>query len=245
MADGAVQIPNARPFDLIVESLEDIMVEARNYADGQAVESQAQADDVSRIIESLNKHAKALDEARVEEKRPLDDQINAIQARYGVWVADKKNKNPGKVWKAIDALKAALQPFLAKLDAEKREAERVAREAADKAARDAAEAMRAAAASNMAAREEAEAKVADAEAAERAAKAAASDKAHATGGTRAMGLRSVWKATVTDAHAAAGHYWRTNPEAFAAVLQKLADDDVRSGKRSGIPGVEITEARVL
>ena len=60
-----------------------------------------------------------------------------------------------------------------------------------------------------------------------------------------MGLRSVWRATVTDTQAAAAHYWRTNPDAFAVLLQKLADDDVRSGKRSGIPGVEIVEERVL
>jgi hypothetical protein len=60
-----------------------------------------------------------------------------------------------------------------------------------------------------------------------------------------MGLRTVWKATVTDARAAAAHYWQTNPDAFAALLQKLADDDVRAGKRSGVPGVEFVETRVL
>jgi hypothetical protein len=59
-----------------------------------------------------------------------------------------------------------------------------------------------------------------------------------------MGLRSVWKATLTDSHAAAAHYWRTNPDAFTALLQKLADDDVRSGKRT-IPGFDVVESRVL
>ena len=128
--------------------------------------------------------------------------------------------------------------------AEKREAERVAREAADKAAKDAADAMRAAAATDLQACEEAEALIADAEAAQKLAKAAAGDKAHATGGIRAMGLRSVWKATLTDSHAAATHFWRTNPDAFTGLLQKLADDDVRSGKRQ-VPGFDVTEARVL
>ena len=244
-AEPIHHLPNATPFDLIAESADDLLLEARNWADGQAIETQAQADDVSRLIEELRLIAKAADDARKDENKPHDDAKAAVQAKYGPLFADPKVKAPGKVFKAIDALKACLQPFLAKLDAEKREAERVAREAADKAARDAADAMRAAAANDLAAREDAEALVADAEAAQKLAKAAAGDKAHASGGSRAMGLRSVWKAVLPDQHAAAAHFWRTNPDAFTALLQKLADDDVRSGKRSGIPGVTITEARVL
>jgi len=244
MTAEPIQLRNSTPFDLIVESIEDLIGEARNYADGSPVETQGQADDVSRIIDGLNLNAKALDAERVVEKAPLDKQIAAIQDRYNIWIADRKNKTPGKVWKAVDALKASLQPYLAKLDAEKREAEVIARQAAEKAAWDAAEAIRNAAANDLHAREEAEALIADAEAAQKLAKAAAGDKAHATGGSRAMGLRSVWKATLTDSHAAAAHYWRTNPDAFTALLQKLADDDVRAGKRS-VPGFDVVEARVL
>ena len=245
MTAEPIHLPNATPFDLIADHLEDLIAEARNFADGEPVASQGQADAVSALIESLRIAAKDADAERVRENKPHDDAKAAVQARYNVWIAPLTNKVPGKVFKAIDALKACLQPYLAKLDAEKREAERIAREAADKAARDAAEAMRAAAANDLQAREEAEALIAQAEAAQKVAKAAAGDKAHATGGSRAMGLRSVWRATVTDAQAAAAHYWRTNPDAFAVLLQKLADDDVRSGKRSGIPGVEIVEERVL
>jgi hypothetical protein len=245
MTAEAVHIPNATPFDLISEDADTFLTEARNWADGTAIETQAQADDVSRLIEHGRKLAKAADEARKEENRPHDDAKAKVQEKYAPLFADPKTKTPGRVFKAIDALKATLQPYLARLDAEKREAERKAREDAEAAAREAAEAMRQAAANDLDAREEAEAKVKAAEAAERAAKQAAADKAHATGGDRAMGLRTVWKATVTDARAAAAHYWQTNPDAFADLLQKLANDDVRSGKRSGIPGVEITEERVL
>lgn len=245
MSAEPIHLTNATPFDLISEHLEDLISEARNFADGEPVDNQGQADAVSALIENLRTAAKDADAERVRENKPHDEAKAAVQAKYAPLIADPKNKNPGKVWKAIDALKACLQPYLAKLDAEKREAERLAREAADKAARDAAEAMRQAAANDMAARDDAEALVAEAEAARKAADAAAKDKAHATGGTRAMGLRSVWKATLTDQKAAAAHYWRINPDAFTALLQKLADDDVRNGKRSGVPGVEITEARVL
>jgi hypothetical protein len=244
MTAEPIHLTNATPFDLIADHLEDLISEARNFADGEPVASQGQADAVSALIESLRIAAKDADAERVRENKPHDDAKAAVQAKYAPLIADPKNKNPGKVWKAIDALKACLQPYLAKLDAEKREAERVAREAADKAAKDAAEAMRAAAADDLQAREEAEALIADAEAAAKLAKAAAGDKAHATGGSRAMGLRSVWKAELKDAQIAAGFFWKRDPSVFNAFLQKLADEDVRAGKRS-IPGFDVTEARVL
>jgi len=243
-AEPIHHIPNATPFDLIAKHLEGLIDEARNFADGEPVASQGQADAVSALIESLRIAAKDADAERVRENKPHDDAKAAVQAKYAPLIADPKNKSPGKVWKAIDALKACLQPYLAKLDAEKREAERVAREAADKAAKDAADAMRAAAANDLQAREEAEALIADAEAAQKVAKAAAGDKAHASGGSRAMGFRSVWKATRDNTQTAAQHYWSVNPNAFDALVQKLADDDVRAGKRS-IPGFTITEERVL
>lgn len=243
-AEPIHHIPNATPFDLIAEHLEGLIDEARNFADGEPVANQGQADAVSALIESLRIAAKDADAERVRENKPHDDAKAAVQAKYAPLIADPKNKSPGKVWKAIDALKACLQPYLAKLDAEKREAERVAREAADKAAKDAADAMRAAAANDLQAREEAEALIADAEAAQKVAKAAAGDKAHASGGSRAMGLRSVWKAELKDAQIAAGFFWKRDPSVFNAFLQKLADEDVRSGKRS-IPGFDVTEERVL
>lgn len=245
MSAEPIQLTNATPFDLISCDADDLLTEARAWADGQPVETQAQADDVSRLIDALRQNAKAADDARKEENRPHDEAKAAVQAKYAPLWADPKTKTPGKVFRAIDALKATLAPFLRKLDEEKREAERIAREAAEAKAREAAEAMRAAAASDLEAREAAEAKIAEADEAAKAAKAAATDKAHATGGSRAMGLRTKWTAKVTNARDAAAHYWRINPEAFDALLQRLADDDVRSGKRSGVPGVEFIEERVL
>lgn len=244
MTAEPIHLTNATPFDLIADHLEDLIAEARNFADGEPVSNQGQADAVSALIESLRIAAKDADAERVRENKPHDDAKAAVQAKYAPLIADPKNKNPGKVWKAIDALKACLQPYLAKLDAEKREAERVAREAADKAAKDAADAMRAAAANDLQAREQAEALIAAAEVMQGIAKAAAGDKAHATGGSRAMGLRSVWKAELKDAQIAAGFFWKRDPSVFNAFLQKLADEDVRAGKRS-IPGFDVTEARVL
>jgi predicted transcriptional regulator len=244
MTAQPIHLSNSTPFDLISEDAETWLSEAANYADGTPIETQGQADDVSRIIEALRKTASAADDARKVEVKPYDDAKKAVQDKFAPLFADAKNKTPGRVFTALDALKATLSPYLAKLDAIKREAERKAREEAEAKAREAQEAMRAAAANDMIAREEAEALVRQAEAAVKVAKAAEKDKAHATGGTRAMGLRSFWTATMTDATAAARHYWNLNPAAFNEVLQKLADDDVREGKRT-IPGFTITGERRL
>src|SRR3546814_8344065 len=78
------------------------------------------------------------------EKRPLDEQIAAIQARYNVYIAPLKNKQPGSVSKAVAALGALLTVWLNKLEAEKQEREQAAREAHEKAQQEAIEARRAA-----------------------------------------------------------------------------------------------------
>lgn len=246
MSADPVHIPNATPFDLIEESANDLLTEARNWADGQSVETQGQADEVSRLIDELRKIARAADDARKDEVKPYDEAKAAVQAKYAPLFADPKTKKPGRVFAAIDALKATLTPFLRKLDEEKREAERKAREEAEAKMREAQEAVRAAAASDLAAKEEAEAKIAEAEAAEAAARAAAKDKAHATGGERAIGLRTRHVGTITDLNAAVKHYWSTHRGEFEDLVQRLVDADVRAGRRGDmIPGVAIVEERVL
>lgn len=245
MADGAVHIPNATPFDLITESIDDALLEARNWCDGEAAETQEQVDEIARIIDDLNANAKALEAERVKEKKPLDDQIQKIQDRYNVYLAPLKNRTPGKVPSAVDALNAAKRPFLLKREAEIEEQRRKAREEAEAKAREAAEAARKAAASDLAAREEAEAKVRAAEDAERAAREAEKARAHAHGEGRAQGLRTERVAVITDLNAAVRHYWIANPEPFRALVQKLADDDARQNRRAAEgKGVEFREERV-
>ena len=245
MADGAVHIPNATPFDLIAESIDDALLEARNWCDGEAAETQEQVDEIARIIDDLNANAKALEAERVKEKKPLDDQIQKIQDRYNVYLAPLKNRTPGKVPSAVDALNAAKRPFLLKREAELEEQRRKAREEAEDKAREAAEAARKAAASDLAAREEAEAKVRATEDAERAAREAEKARAHAHGDGRAQGLRTKRVAVITDLNAAVRHYWIANPEPFRALVQKLADDDARQNRRAAEgKGVTFMEERV-
>lgn len=231
------------PFGAITAHIEDTLTEARNFADGTAIENQAQADAVSRLIDDLRKADKVADEARVKEAAPFNEEVAAIQARYNVYIAPLKNRTPGKIPLAIEALKKTLAPWLAAIEAENARKAAEARREAEAKAQAAADAVRAAqAASDLVARENAEALVQEARAAETQANRAEATKAHATGGERAVGLRDNWIPKLTDGQAALRHYWTTNRPALEAFALDLAKTDVRAGKRQ-IPGFEVVNER--
>jgi hypothetical protein len=66
------------------------MVEAKNFCDGAAIENQAQADTVARLIDDFRAAQKAADDARKEEARPFDEGKAAVQEKYAVLIADTK-----------------------------------------------------------------------------------------------------------------------------------------------------------
>ena len=226
--------PPADPFDGFSAHIEDLMIEARNFLDGEGVADQGQADAVAALMDQLRTASKDADKARAEEKRPHDDAAKAVQAKWKPLLE--------KADRAVSICKEALAPWLKKLDDEKRAAAEAARREAEEKAAAAAEAMRQAAATDLAAREAAEAAVAEAKAAEAAANKAANDRAHAKGGARAAHLRSYWTPELVSPSEALRHYVQTNPEAVKAFLLDLARQDVSAGKRT-IPGFTITEER--
>jgi len=232
------------PFDAIRVHIEDLLTEAHAWADGNTVETQAQADEASRLIDELRKAAKAAEDVKAAEQKVHDDAIAEIRGRYNPLIQDPKTKTPGKVWKAIDALKATVKPFLDKQEAERREAAERARREAAEAARIAAEAARAASASDLAGQEAAEELVAAARRAEADAKQIENSRTQARGGDRAMGLRKTYTPELTDRKAALLHYLAQQPSEFEALLMQLAQRDVRAGKRQ-IPGFQIIEGTTL
>jgi hypothetical protein len=210
---------------------------AESWLDGKPADSQAQVDELSNLLDEARKAKKEVDNARKTEAKPFDDGKAEVQARYNPLL-----KNADTI---ADALKAAMAPFLAKLEAEKRAREVEARRKAEEARREAEAAMQAANRANLAEREAAELAMEAAAKAERIAKAAANDKAKATGGTRAVTLRDDWKAQITDLNAACRHYFPAAREEFQAVVERLAAADVRAGKRE-IPGFNvINEPKVV
>ena len=245
MSAEPIHIPNISQFEALTIDVDDLLLEARNWCDGEEAATQAQVDEIARLIDELNDRAKLLDAERVAEKKPLDDQIDAIQTRYNVYIAPLKNKKPGKIPSAVDALNAAKRPFLVALEKELEAQREAARKEAQRLADEAAAAARAAVASDLAARDEVEAKVEQAEAAAAAAKAAEKTKAHAFGTGRAQGLRTRVVAEITDMNAAIRFYWAENPKAFHDLTQSLADQDARANRRAAEgKGVTFREERV-
>jgi hypothetical protein len=188
-------------------------------------------DAITALYDGLHDLGKKADEYRVEQKKPLDEQIKAIQDEFNPYIQPKKGK--------VDRGKAALGDLLsayraAKAAAAKVEADRIAAEAAE-ARRKADEAIRASS-GNLAAREEAEEQLAEAKKFEKS--AARTFKAATTG----TGLRTVWRAELVDVTAALDWFFGEKPEEFTALVQRLADEAVRAGVRK-VPGFKVVEEK--
>lgn len=225
---------NMSEFDRAVAELDDILAEARNWADGTPLKNEEQAQAVTRLDQMLHTIGRKLDMLRIAEKKPLDDAVKAIQDRYNPFIQPKRGK--------VDIARAALNPLLVAWrtkERERKEAEAAkARAEAEALAAEAQAAIRASA-GNLEQRERAEEQLALAKEAEGFAHRR--EKAAVTGN----GLRSTPRAVLTDLSAAIRHYWAINQAAFAELVIELATADVRTGKRD-IPGFEIKiEERAL
>jgi hypothetical protein len=232
--------PELTPFEAVQQEINDLFLEATNWADGTPIASDDQDAEVGRLIEKIRAAAKRAEALRVAEKKPLDDQVKAIQERYNVLIGDKK----GKAQLALDCLKKVLAPWLkAKADALVVH-QRIAREAADAAAIAAREAMQASAPTDLAARAAAEDLVQAAKIAEKDASRAGKLKAQSVGGERAIGLRTVTVATLVDPQAALRYYRTTRPEALKVWLEEQGKADCRA-KIVDVPGFEYREEKVV
>lgn len=225
--------------------LDDLLSEARNWADGAQITTQGQADMVGTLRQQLQDGMKLADEARIAEKKPFDEKIDEIQTRYNAYIAPLKNKVPGSASKAVSALGNALTVWLNKLEAEKRERERIAKEKADAIAAAAIEAHKeAAASSDLDAIDEAAELMAASEQAAKTLRSVEREKVQAAGENRAIGMRSYWKAIPVEGQGgkALVHYAQRHTERVKAFLQQMADEDVRAGIRN-IPGFIVEEER--
>jgi len=231
MTAAAKTLRNITPFDEIVLEIEGLYDEAKNWADGTPIENQAQCDALDVLDKKLLDASKRLDALRVEEKCPLDEQVQAIQDRYNPLIQPRRGK--------VDMARSALNPVRAAWkDAERKRKEAIALKAlldAEEERRKADEAIRASA-GNLEARERAEEQL---ESAKYAEGVAARQERRATTG---LGMRTTYRPEITDLNAAIKHYWATRRDDFAALVLSLAESDVRAGERT-IPGFTIHEER--
>lgn len=223
----------AEPAVLFAEEVDDLLLEARNWLDGEPIANEQQAEAVSSILNRARRVAKDADEARKVEKKPHDDAAKAVQAKWTPIIS--------KAELATTTAKQALAPWLQQIEEKQRAEAEAARLEAERLARIAQEA-HANASGNLTAAEDAERLLKAAAGAERHASRAEKQRAHAKGGERAVGLRSNWTPTLTDPCAALKFYREREPEALKSWLVEQAQKDVRAGART-IPGFDVTEAR--
>jgi len=212
-------------FDTLAAEVEAIYGEAENWLDGEPAETEGQAESLEKLLGTLRDLEKKRAAAFKEEKQPWLDKCREIDSK---WKPLKE-----RLERAVKVCRAALTPYREAQDRARREAEQKAREEAERKRREAEAALRKQT-SDIRAREDAERQLKEAKRAE----ASANKTARA-----ATGLRTVREAHIVDLNAAVKHYWSTDREDFEALVQRLADRDIRQ-KRPAAPGIEIVERKI-
>ncbi len=238
---GDNEPPEATPFDLSVDEIDTLWIEAENFLDGEPLSDQGQADAVAKLLDLARQAIKTAEDRRKAEAKPLDDAKAEIQARYHGLIGDTKD-GKGKAVLIVEACKRVTTVWLVKRDNEKRKAERVAREVAEAARQAAAAAFETSHSDDVGARMRAEALDVEAKAAERAAGRAEKDKAQAKGGARAVTLQTSYEPVLVDAKSAARHAWTNWKPELDAFLVEMAKRDFRRSVYT-IPGFEAKEVR--
>lgn len=219
-------------FEIVENEINDLYNEAKLWIDGDPITTQGQADQITKLLGMIKNAAKKAEEHRKYENMPFDEGKKAVQAKYAPLIAKTKDIT-GKAPRAITACQDTLTPWNVKLQAERDEKARIAREEAAKQQREAQEAMRAA---NLADREEAEKKLKAAQKMQPAVKKAEKNNV--------PGMRTVWDVEIEDAAAAIKHYWSVERQGFLDMILNKAITEVRAGTRS-IPGFKITSRKVV
>lgn len=227
----------------IVDKFEKLALEfadaAGDFLDKKVIETEEDAQLANDLIAGARQNFKAANEARAAAKKPHDDAGRAVQETFKP-LLDKFELTGKKV-------KAMLTVYLEKKEAEQRAEARRLQEAADRKAKEAAEAAaRAAARNDVAGEVDAAAAAKEAEKAQKDAERAAKAKTQvdsASGGTKAVGLRTIRVAKIKNINVVFMHYSH-RPE-VRELLERLATADVRAKDvdETQIPGIEIVESK--
>jgi hypothetical protein len=223
------------PFAAIKLHCDDLYERATPWLTGAPITTDAQAEEVDQFLKDARQAFSAANAQRVEENEPFDTGKAAVQEKYAPLIGKTKTVT-GSMLRLQAACLAVLDPWRKKKADEAAAAAEALRQEAAKRAAEAAEAAKAAS-GDLEATEAAEELVRVAQTAQRDATRA--EKAATTG----TGLRTVYVATMTDNKVAFRHYLNDQPEEFLALAQRLADIDVRNGKRA-IPGFDVKPTKV-
>lgn len=234
--------PPDDPFEALKERMEDLIAESVNWLDGDDIATEGQAEEIGKLRDALRDIKSEADDARKVEKAPFDAGAAAVQAKYNPWI----QPNRGRIDIALAACKTVLGKWLKKKDDELRAAAVEANKRAVEAAAAAqSAAMKAGSSGNVEEMQSAQEMLDNAKAIVKEAGQADRAKAQVAGsdGRRAIGMKSVWHADLTDPKEALLHYRTAQPAALKQWLRDQAQKDVNAGARS-IPGITVREERV-
>lgn len=221
------------PYEGFQAHIDDLFAEAKNFLDGEPIANEGQAEAVANLLNRLRKTGNDADDARKVEKKPHDDAAKEVQARWKPLL--------DKVDLAASTCKQALSPWLAAKEAEQRRAAEAQQQEAERLAEAARQASQAPA-EDLSAQAERRALEAHADSAAKAAKRASKVKAHAAGGERAIGLRTIYRAELTEPLAFGKWLWEHRQADYLEWLTEWAERECRHGPR-GIPGITVHEER--
>lgn len=200
-------------------NIEDLRTEAEAWLDGKAVTSAEEAEGLNILLDMARKAAGAAEKQKLAETKPLRDQVAAINAEWKKLIdtADrivagcKKALTP---WNIAEAERKAAEA--ARIEAERQaeiEALRAARERAD---------------GSLTAAEQIDQLESSVKQASKVAKAAS------TG----LGLRTTYRAEITDFAAAARFFWQPHHHRFEELVFQIANEQARIVK-ADMPGVKV------
>lgn len=213
------------PFEAWSLHIEDLFKLVSDTTAGGTVQNDEQEAALDALLDDFRKARKAADTERAAEKKPHDDAAKAVQVRWKP-LLDKCDM-------AAEEIKRLQTPYRTAKQRAKDEAARKAREEAEAKRLEAEAALRQS--DDLEARFEAEETLKQAQKL-----AAVANRIDRT----ATGLRTHWEAEITDRKAALLHYLKEQPEAFASLIQELADRDARNeATRRDIPGVIFHERK--
>lgn len=229
-AIGGNNPPEPTPYEAARAKVAEARDEAAMWLDGAAVTSQEQADGLAQLLDMARKAGKQADDARKIEAAPFDAGKDEVQARYKPVITEAE--------RVADTLKTALGRWLAKVDADQRAAAAAKQAEAQRLADEARAKHAAANPVNLAEREAADAAIERAERAQRIADAAqkATATAKSVTGAKAVGLRTYYRADVTDPAEFARYLWRNHNAEYLLWLATVAGRMVAESK-SNMPGV--------
>lgn len=227
---GANGPPEPTPLEAAQETIDALYGEAVLWLDGAAIDNPETANGVAKLFVMLRDAEKHADLARAAEKRPHLEAGRAVDDAY--------RSSIKKANTALDACREALKVWLEAAEADIRRTAEAKRREATAALLAAQEAVRSADRTNLAEVEAAEAMLVQARRIDAAATTWEKTTASAGLPGQRVSLRGTPVPVLKDAGAALAHYRVTAPFDVMDWLQRMAEKDIRSGKRD-IPGFTI------